>query len=206
MISLGGYLCKKFRTAAYPTRVMYNLGYCWPSLTSAGACPFGWSKYPSLSFCYYSYTAGYFSHDETFRQCQQLGADLVYIESSGEFTWLKSTAGYIQGTYDNNKLNGHGWRYGGNAGYGHTLYWSNGVVVDGRYGFNWVSPQPDDACSQEMYLEYWYSSNSLNDIRGYYNYYDVIIYDNGVGPCKRPLCGMIHSTSKKWIINFMLTS
>ena len=54
-ITNGGYLCKKFKTASYPSTVGYNLAYCFPSLGSAGACPTGWTSFNpgSQSFCYY---------------------------------------------------------------------------------------------------------------------------------------------------------
>lgn len=191
----GGYLCKKYRTASFPARVGYNLGYCFPSLTS-GSCPAGWSQYsPSSTFCYYMYTGGYWTHDETFRQCHQMGADLVYIENAAEFNWLK-TNGYIQGTYNTNKLNGHAFRYGpGTAGSGHPLYWSNGVsVINGQFGlFNYCSGEFNDYCNKESYLDYYYSENCLNDGPGFVNHYNVNIngYDNGVGSCKRPKCGVI---------------
>lgn len=191
-LSPGGYLCKKFRTAAYPARVAYNLGYCWPSLTNSSACSTGWTQYsPSSKFCYFPYTAGYFTHDEFFRQCHQFGADLLYIENTAEFNWLV-TNNFIQGTYDKNKWNGHRFRYGpGSPGPG-PLYWSNGVVVsNGQFGFSYCPTDPDDSCNQESYLEFLYAAHCMNDISGWINSYNVNAYYNGVGSCKRPLCGNI---------------
>lgn len=188
-ISNGGYLCKKFRTAAYPSRVGYNLGYCFP--TSSGSCPSGWLQFsPSSTFCYIGYYGPYYPHDEIFRQCHQLGADMVYIASTAEYSWLQSV-NLISSVTNNNKLNGHGFRYGpGYAGIGHPLYWSNGVqVTSGPFGILWSSGEPNDYCDGEMYLEYYSGTFSYNDIPGFID--DTTnSYSNGVGSCKRPLCGM----------------
>ena len=86
-------------------------GRCWPSLTG-GTCPTGWTQYNpgSRNFCYFPITGVYIGHDEAFRECQQMGADLTYIESTAEVNYLEST-NIIDVTY-NYPLNAHRFRYG----------------------------------------------------------------------------------------------
>lgn len=39
---VGGFLCKKYRTAPTPPKIGYNIGTCFPSLPANGGCPSGW--------------------------------------------------------------------------------------------------------------------------------------------------------------------
>ena len=193
-ITNGGYLCKKFKTASYPSTVGYNLAYCFLSLGNGGSCPTGWTAFNpgSGNFCYYPINSYYTSHDEIYRQCHALGADLAYIESTTEFNMM-STNGWMD-TSLYMALNGNRFRYGpfGIPNSPTALSWSNGAVVanPGTFGFSWCGGNPDNWCTTESALQYIYCG--LNDITPYLN----LIGSNTnlamiIGVCKRPQCGIL---------------
>ena len=118
-----GYICKKFQSAPYPSTVGYNIGYCFPSVSGSN-CPSGWTKLiPNSSpFCYYFLTANNL-WEEDFRQCHTLGADMVYVESASEITFLTNNG--VAGTFTGYaNLNAHRFRYGPKvANSASALYW-----------------------------------------------------------------------------------
>ena len=189
--SAGGYICKKFQTASYPTTVGYNLGYCWPSLTG-GTCPTGWTQYNpgSKNFCYFPITGVYIGHDEAFRQCQQMGADLTYIESTAELTYLEAT-NIINVAY-NYQLNAHRFRYGpyGLPNSGSTSFtWSSGVNVYNNYGLTWSPGEPNDYCTGAESCFSLKGDGMMNDITCYVAATGTSLYRNGIASCIRPMCG-----------------
>ena len=190
--SSGGYICKKFRTAPYPSTVGYNLGYCWPSLTG-GTCPTGWTQYNpgSGNFCYFPLNTAYIGNDEAFRQCQQMGADMTYIESNAERTTLEGN-GIIDVTV-NYALNAHRFRYGpyGLPNDATTSFtWSNGVPVYNHYGISWSPGEPNDYCSgaESCFQFKGGYGDMMNDICCYVGETGNTVR-NGFSSCKRPLCG-----------------
>ena len=190
----GGYLCKKFQSAPKPSTIVYNIGYCFPSLPSGGTCPSGWIQYTpnSVPFCYQSQLSGIFGVDEQFRLCHGIGADLEYLDASAEYSWLYNT-GLMSNSYSRNDMNAHRFRYGP------AFTYSNGqsltqFTYNGPGSTGWASSQPDDMCNMESCWE--------TTINGWDDISCLIFggtYPNANGVCKRPLCGIQKS------INLLIT-
>ena len=181
----GGYLCKKFQSAPKPSTIVYNIGYCFPSLPSGGTCPSGWTQYTpnSVPICYQSQISHVIGVDEQFRNCHGLGADLVYLDASAEFSWLYNT-GLLSISYKQNHINSHRFRYGPAFTYSNgqsmTQFTYNGPANAGSFALI-----PDDYCSSESCYATM-DANGWNDVMCYRA--ESISYNfNGV--CKRPLCG-----------------
>lgn len=201
----GGYLCKKFKTAPYPETVGYNLAHCFPSLVNNGDCPSGWTSFEPESinkFCYYPIYTEYTNHDEVYRQCYELGADLAYVESTSEYNMLVTNGWINSSMYV--ALNGNRFRYGpfGLPNTNTSLTWSNGITVayPTSFGISWCSGNPNDHCSTESALQYY--SCGLNDITPYFDYFGTTInpaiyWAMSMGICKRPQCGIR--------VNFIIT-
>ena len=183
----GGYLCKKFQSAPKPSTIVYNIGYCFPSLPSGGTCPSGWTRYTpnSVPFCYQSQLSANFGVDEQFRYCHGIGADLVYLDASAEYSWFYNT-GLMSNLYSRNNMNAHRYRYGP------TFTYSNGQSIT-QFTYNgpgrtvWSYLNPNDYCNMESCWEALGTiANGWNDVPCFFvgsTSTDV----NGV--CKRPLCG-----------------
>ena len=187
-----GFICKKYQTTFQQPRIAYNIGTCFPSLASTNICPSGWQNYNvnNSQFCYYNLGDYYAGWDEKYRECHQLGADMVYLQSSTEWTWMGSANIYDSAICF--QLNGHKFRYGL---FSQHEYWSTGVSADVNYGIysgynsGWCIGQPDDWCQNDNALQLW--GACYNDIAT--NQEDkpslVNSYWNGHSACKRPLCG-----------------
>ena len=172
-ITNGGYLCKKFKTASHPPTVGYNLAYCFPSLGSAGACPTDWTSYNpgSQNFCYYVLNSYAANHDEIYRQCHALGADLAYLESWAEGNMMLSNS-WITGSSQYVAFGGNRFRYGS------TFSWSSGTAVTNSFHISWGGSQPDDACSTESALQF-VAGSWLNDITAYiFRYFNKLLTFN----------------------------
>lgn len=189
----GGFLCKKYSTSKTPLTVGYNNGYCFPSLHSIGSCPSGWLTYtPNLTpFCYSPLVSTISGADEQFRQCHNLGADLVYIESANEYSWLY-TGGGASNAYFSNDLNAHRFRYGPAFSYSNGQSFSS-IAYSGPGPTFWLSTNPSDTCGMESCIEaIGNQSYGWNDSPcvcfSQCKPFPLIIG----GVCKRPLCGTIH--------------
>lgn len=185
-ISNGGYICKKYQTAPIQSTVMYNIGYCFPTLPSGNSCPSGWTLYSpnSAPFCYSRSLISIEGPDEQFRICHGIGADLVYLDASAEYSWLFNS-GLMQDSTWHNALNAHRFRYGP------AFTYSNGKSVasfaySGPGVTSWINSNPGDQCSIESCFEICPTSRALgwNDAPCF-SLSNVV--SNGV--CKRPLCG-----------------
>lgn len=118
-----------------------------------------------------------------------MGADLTYIESTAELTFLQGNGFISSSNY--NKLNAHRIRYGplGLPNSATTaMTWSNGVPVYNNYGIVWNSGEPNEQCSTESCFEL-YASGYANDVTCYVGATGSG-YHNGIGSCKRPMCGV----------------
>lgn len=117
-----------------------------------------------------------------------LGADMMYIESSAELTWLKSN-NIFSTTYPV-LLNAQQVLYGTPNGL--TVYWSNGQeVLNGQFGLNYANGEPN-TCSfgNAGYTEalIWVPGSGLATVG--YNAYSVTTGTIwGTSGCKRQLCG-----------------
>ena len=191
ILTNGGYMCKKFRSAPKPSVVGYNIGYCFPSLPSDGACPSGWTNYTpnSAPFCYQLQLSNISGVDEQFRNCHGIGADLVYLDTSAELMWLLNK-GLMSSLYSRNDINAHRFRYGP------AFTYSNGqnVTAITYYGINsnwWLTDNPDDWCGMESCLEIIAGTGGnyrLNDIACMTTFPS---YPSASGVCKRPLCSTL---------------
>ena len=126
------------------------------------------------------------------RQCLALGADMIYIESSSEFTWLLSNN--IISSTNPVLFNVHQLLYG--TPNVPSFYWSNGQpLINGQFGLNWTNGEPN-TCTYlgTVFLQtiiwvpgYGLSSNAVNA-------YTVDAGNTGalwgVSGCKRQLCGI----------------
>lgn len=177
----GGYICKKFWTANYPTRIGYNIGTCYPT----ASCPGGWSSFTpnSQTFCYYPLGSYVGVVEENFRECHQLGADMIYPESTSEVSWLTSNGYYITATWYY-QVNAHSYRYGP----ANTSTWSNGAVLESpQFGWQFAPGQFDYTCGMEWCAQIFTSSTGYNDI-----FCGIAeISWAGYSACKRPLCSNI---------------
>ena len=197
ILTNGGYMCKKFRSAPKPSVVGYNIGYCFPSLPSDGACPSGWINYTpnSAPFCYQLQLSNISGVDEQFRNCHGIGADLVYLETSAELMWLHNN-GLMGSLYSRNDINAHRFRYGP------AFTYSNGKNIGAftYYGNTtsnnwWLTGQPDDWCEMESCLELLIIVGSDGQYVG--NDVPCMItntfpeYPRVSGVCKRPLCSTL---------------
>lgn len=186
--SNGGYLCKKFQSAPTPFTVVYNTGPCFASLPSNGSCPSGWMQYTpnSTPFCYQTQVSYNDGVDEQFRNCHGIGADLVYLDSSAEYSWLY-TKNLMSNNFYSNDINAHRFRYGP------TFTYSNGqsfsaFIYNGPGPTGWGSGEPDDSGNYDGCMESW-----GNPYFGWNDHPCALIETNPKvtgGVCKRPLCGM----------------
>lgn len=182
-----GYICKKFQSAPYPQTVGYNIGYCFPYL-SGESCPSGWTQMtPNDSpFCYYFVTSSNI-WEEDFRQCHTLGADMDYLESSSEITFLLNN-----NINHNANLNAHRFRYGPTV-WPDGFCWSNNVTItSNQFGqVNWGNNEPDYYKNDEACVQSWSNYNSLNDISCHNTQGSIQI--SGPTACKRPACGILNT-------------
>ena len=121
-----------------------------------------------------------------------MGADQTYIESTTELTALLG-AGIINRAYFN-QMNAHRFRYdpSGLPNSASAITWSNGVNVNNNYGLIWNPGEPNDDCSTESCYQIlttaYSASTTTNDITCYVSSL-ANGYMNGIGSCKRPMCG-----------------
>lgn len=187
--SNGGYLCKKYRTAPSPPTFGYNLGTCFPSLPAVAKCPSGWSQYntsDSSAFCYQSLSLESLEGDEGLRQCHNIGADLMYVDSPPEYSWIYNTGLYsANATF--NLYNVHRLRYGS------AISFSNGQILNpdiflGPGPNYWKPNEPLITCLNCG------GSNCMGVFDGWRSLccstYSHVTTSTANGICKRPLCGI----------------
>ena len=216
ILTKGGYLCKKFQSAPTPSTVVYNIGFCFPSLPSNGSCPSGWMKYTpnSTPFCYLTQLSYDDGVDEQFRNCQGIGADLIYLDSSPEYSWLY-TKSLMNNNFYSNDINAHRFRYGPNGlpNGPNSFTYSNGIgfsafTYSGPGPTGWGSGEPDDSSSYDGCMESWgtYSWFGWND-------HPCGLTDTATsfstastvgGACKRRLCGMNENFLISYVCNNFL--
>ena len=180
-----GYLCKKQRSAPKPSTVGYNIGYCFPSLPSGGSCPSGWQQYTpgSEPFCYQSQFSYTYAGDDHFRLCHVIGADLVYIDVSTEYSWLYNT-GLMSNSWRND-LNAHRFRYGPAYTYSNGLNVNNFTYIGiGPSGSSLSSAINNDWCGISSCIE------TLSNVWNPKCCFSIQGVGTNNGVCKRPLCGI----------------